>query len=554
MRELVRRAALVVALTLATGTAGSIAAQEEPVHERFASPGEAFVGSEMESYLRFLQSEGSAGVYPWSIRGLSPQEVERIAPADTLHPWANRYRWRDRPGGGLRLGLISPDAAMIFNSAFPYGANNGPVWAGRGLTGALQAGLHTRWGPASLTLAPVVFHATNRSFELAPNGEPDRLRYADGYRSREIDLPQRFGSEPYARIDPGQSTLRLDVPVLAIGISTANQHWGPASEHPILLGNNAPGFLHAFAGTSAPLDLWLGGVHGRIVWGRLEQSPYSVVEGALSRRFMSGLVGVFTPRGVPGLELGAARFFHEAWPEEGLTAADLLKPFEGLLKENLRPRENPVIPSEPTTDPDNQLASIFFRWAPPASGFEVYGEYGREDHSWNLRDLILAPDYTGGYMLGFRKLWRRSPLEWITLRGEVLDLQIGHLARVRASTPFYIHGWTRQGHTHRGQILGSAAGYGGAGSVLAADRYHPGGRWTLAWRRAVRMDRGVVEGADISDPRGVDVMHSLGAETLVFRGRFVFTAGVAGVYNLNRNFDSDRFNLNATLGVRAGVH
>jgi hypothetical protein len=554
MRELVRGAALVVALTLTTGTAGSIAAQEEPVAGRFASPGEVFVGSEMESYLRFLQSEGSAGVYPWSIRGLSPQEVERIAPADTLHPWAHRYRLRDRPGGGLRLGLISPDAAMIFNSAFPYGANNGPVWAGRGITGAVRAGFYARWGPASLVVAPLAFHATNAEFDLVPTGRQGRLAFADGRFPSQIDLPQRFGDAPYARVDPGQSTLRLDVPVLTLGVSTANQHWGPASEHPILLGNNAPGFLHAFAGTSAPLDLWLGRVHGRIVWGRLEQSPYSVVEGPLSRRFMSGLVGVFTPRGVAGLEIGGARFFHQKWPEDGLNATDLLKPFEGLLKENLRHREDPVIPGEPTTDPDNQLASIFFRWAPPASGFEIYGEYGREDHSWNLRDLILAPDYTGGYMLGFRRLWRRSPREWIALRGELLDLQIGHLARVRASTPFYIHAWNRQGHTHHGQIIGSAAGYGGAGSLLAADRYHPGGRWTLAWRRAVRMDRGVVAGAQNSDQRAVDVMHSLGLETLVFRGRFALSAGVEGVHSLNRNFDSNRFNLNATLGVRAGVH
>ncbi len=90
-----------------------------------------------------------------------------------------------------------------------------------------------------------------------------------------IDLPQHFGDGPYTRVDPGQSSLRLDARGVAAGLSTANQHWGPAAEHPLLLGSNAPGFLHAFLGTSEPVDVWIGSLHGRVVYGRLRQSGYS---------------------------------------------------------------------------------------------------------------------------------------------------------------------------------------------------------------------------------------------------------------------------------------
>lgn len=526
----------------------SLAAQAIP---QVGGRNEVFVGSEIENYLRLLQIDGKGDLYPWSVRSFSAAEVERLLPRDAAHPWAGRYDLQPDTSGGFRLEMIRPRGQLIYNSAFPQGANDGPIWAGRGLTTAVQAGFSARYGALSLTVAPVVFRAENAAFELAPTGYDGLRSYGDSRMPDHIDLPQRFGDAGFTRVDPGQSTLRLDLPVVAAGISTANQHWGPASEHPILLGNNAPGYLHGFLGTSAPLDVWIGRVHGRMVWGRLEQSDYSPVESAESRRFMSGVVGVFTPRGVPGLEIGAARFFHEEWPEEGISFDDFLKPIEGIWKGNLG--DSNVLPEDSKSNRDNQLASAFFRWVFPRSGAEVYGEFGREDHSWDLRDFLLEPDHSGGYMLGLRKRWGRSEREFVALRGELLNLQVSHIARVRNQWPFYVHGWTRQGHTHRGQILGSAAGYGGAASILAADYYHTRGRWTAAWTRSVRQDRGSPWGTDVPDLQGLDVIHSLGVEGLFFLGRFDVTAGLTGGYNLNRNFGPDAFNLNAVLGVRAGL-
>ena len=119
-------------------------------------------------------------------------------------------------------------------------------------------------------------------------------------------------------------------------------------------------------------------IHGRLVWGKLSQSDYTGITGSARRRFMSGIIGVISPKGVKGLELGAARFFHETWPVDGLSLSNFTKPFESILKAGLP--DDPNNPS-PGQSPDNQLASVFVRWAFPQSGFEVYAEYGREDHS-----------------------------------------------------------------------------------------------------------------------------------------------------------------------------
>ncbi|HEX7240396.1 MAG TPA: capsule assembly Wzi family protein [Longimicrobiaceae bacterium] len=561
--------ALAAAAGLLALLAGSARAQDP------MGPGKSdlFTASELEEYLRFLQSQGRVPLYPWSVRGFSPQEVDRLAPRGSVHPWAERYPLTPDTSAGLRVGLVRPRVDLVYNSAFPYGTNDGPVWAGRGLTTVVQAGVSARYGPVSLVLAPVAFRTQNADFELSPNGLRGYRVYADDREPQYIDLPQRFGDEAYTRIDPGQSTLRVDARGVALGASTANQYWGPATQNPMVLGNNAPGFPHLFLGTSRPVNLWIGKGHGRIVWGRLEQSDYSPIPPAvlpagmdptdfpitaadadklpvlLGRRFMSGMVATFTPRGLPGLEVGGTRFFHTPWPRSGLSPRNFLKPAESLLKVYLS--DTDASSSDQKSDRDNQIASVFFRWVFPRSGFEMYGEFGKEDHNWNRRDAALEPDHHAGYMLGFRKASGLSGNRLLAVRGEVLNTEVSHIYLVRSQSPFYRHALTYQGHTERGQLLGSPAGFGGAGSVLAADYYHERGRATLSWTRTLNKVNGEFLEKGIVDPKAHDVVHTLGAESLLFVGKLDVTAGLNGAYNLNRNFQDDAFNLNLVLRVQA---
>lgn len=506
---------------------------------------EAVVGSDAEHYLRALQVAGVAPLYPWSIRGFSPSEVDRLVPEDDAHPWARRLPTAG-DGAAPRIRLIRPSAGLVYNSAFPQGSNDGALWAGRGLTASASAGVQLRAGPLTVRLEPMVFWAQNQSFDLMPNGRPDSLRFLDPHTPATIDLPQRPGDGSFARLHPGQSSVRLDGRGFAFGFSTANQQWGPAIDQPLVLGPNGAGFPHVFLGSSNPWKIGIGRLHGRIVWGSLWQSSTPPPASRADRRFMSGIVGVFLPYGLDGLEIGILRFFHDPWPENGIRAGHLARPLEDFFKVGLD-RDTPGGPE----GSENQLASAFVRWVLPRGGVEVYGEYTREDYSWDWVDAILEPDRASGYMVGGRKVWTRGA-SLLGLRMEWVDTQRGHINIAVPTGNFYRHGVMRQGHTVGGQLLGSPAGYGGGGHVIALERHTPRGRWSVDWTRT-RVASPIPGLSPVSDPEVVDVIHSLGGEMVMFRGGLDAVARLRGSWELNRYFEDDAFNLNASLGVRIGL-
>jgi len=237
--------------------------------------------------------------------------------------------------------------------------------------------------------------------------------------------------------------------------------------YPYIIGGNAPGFPHAFVGTSSPLPIWIGKLHGRVIWGELEQSAYSPVTGTKyyssllesgTKRFASGAVGIFEPRGIDGLELGVARFFHSIWPKDGIPRSYLSKPFQAIFKVSLASTAPGFgIGTDPGIE-DNQLASAFARWVFPKSGFEAYGEYGREDHNWNRRDFIQEPDHSRTYGLGIRKVVSVDSAHLTAFRAEMINYELNTLARNRGEGGIYIHGTLLQGHTNQGQVIGSDAG------------------------------------------------------------------------------------------------
>ena len=415
-----------------------------------AVPGEAphhvTVGSSEEDYLRYLQIAGLASLYPWSLREFSQPELARMAVAHGSHPWSGKGDYRDSPAR-FSFSILPVNAVLRYNSAFPYGSNDGAVWAGRGLTSAVDVGFAFKVGPLSGTFNPIAFSAQNRAFPLQANGSTNP--FADPLFPGNVDRPQRFGARAYSRVDPGESTVRLDGFGVTAGISTANMGWGPMENYPYILGGNAPGFPHAFVGSSTPLPIWIGRIHGRVIWGQLEQSAYSPVTGTSyysstletgTKRFASGAVGIFQPRGMDGLEIGVARFFHSLWPKEGIPRSYFSKPFQAIFKVSL-PSTPPGF--DASTDPgieDNQLASAFARWAFPKSGFEAYGEYGREDHNWNRRDFIQEPDHSRTYGLGIRKIVSVDSSHLTAFRAEMINYELPTLARNRGEGGIYVHG------------------------------------------------------------------------------------------------------------------
>ena len=515
------------------------------------------VGSSDEDYLRYLQIAGLASLYPWSVREFSQPELAQMAVARGSHPWSGKGDYTDTPAR-FSFTILPVNAVLRYNTAFPYGSNDGAVWAGRGLTSALDLGFAFRAGPLSGTFNPIAFSAQNSSFPLQANGSTTNP-FADPLFSCCVDRPQRFGTGTYSRVDPGESTVRLDVFGVTAGLSTANMGWGPMENYPYILGGNAPGFPHAFLGTSAPVSLWIGRIHGKVIWGQLEQSAYSPVTGTSyyssmvetgTKRFASGVVAVFQPRGMDGLELGAARFFHSVWPKEGLPRSYFRKPFEALFKRGLTGSAAFGAGADPGVG-DNELASVFARWVFPKSGFEAYGEYGREDHSWNRRDLIQEPDHSRTYGLGIRSVLSSDSSHLTAFRAELINYEAPTLARNRSEGLIYIHGTLLQGHTNRGQLLGSDTGVGsGGGSVLGWDKYDRQGCTSVEWTRTIREQNGTFYFTGITDARANDVQNAVTFAKARYFGNSELSAGVTVVREFNRDFQADAWNTNIVMAFR----
>src|SRR5690606_15901727 len=109
-----------------------------------------------------------------------------------------------------------------------------------------------------------------------------------------------------------------------------------------------------------------------------------------------------------------------------------------------------------------QYFSVFGRLAIPSAKFEVYGEYARNDHPWNTRDLSVMPNHSRAYIVGMRKLvpLNNRHQDLLQINFELTQLEMPKTANQRESTPFYVHYQVLDGYTHMGQVLGAGIGPG----------------------------------------------------------------------------------------------
>jgi hypothetical protein len=330
---------------------------------------------------------------------------------------------------------------------------------------------------------------------------------------RAIDLPYRFGPDAFAHIAPGESYVRLDGRMFSAGVSTASQIWGPSRYNPLVLGNNAGGFEHLFVETHRTIPLGVGSFRGRWLAGRLRASPYGPNHVGISRRLGIGAVGVFSPIGLRGFEIGAARFFALYDSASVRDAQSLLLPFSGLLKYRL---SNVDVPG---ARQQNQVASVFARIAPVGSPLQVYGEFFRDDHSWDARDFVLEPDHNSGYSLGFL-FTRRSNRRVRSLTVELVNSRISHIDRIRKQGPLYSHSFVVEGHTQFGKTLGSPLVPGGGGwtAVFESAGAHQYWQFVAQFSRIGQNSEG---GNLFGQPSGV-VSLGISKATFVRRREYVF--------------------------------
>jgi hypothetical protein len=150
---------------------------------------------------------------------------------------------------------------------------------------------------------------------------------------------------------------------------------------------------------------------------------------------------------------------------------------------------------------------------------EVYGELLRDDHNADQRDLVGEPDHESAWTLGARRAWRRGTDVW-GISAERTNGRITHLARVRGQAAMYVHTNIQEGHTQRGQMLGSTAAFGGQGLSVALSKAGAAHSRDVTYEVRTLGQSG--EGGNLgSRPTGI---HSIRLDELVARWRALLTA------------------------------
>ena len=97
----------------------------------------------------------------------------------------------------------------------------------------------------------------------------------------------------------------------------------------------------------------------------------------------------------------------------------------------------------------------------PEAHAEVYFQFGKTDHNKNLRDIMLEPESSRAYIIGFRKLVPlRNDDEYIQVGVEVTQMEGGATKTVRNNGTWYTHSQVWDGYTNNGQVLGAGIGPG----------------------------------------------------------------------------------------------
>jgi hypothetical protein len=373
-------------------------------------------------------------------------------------------------------------------SRHPDGMNDGIMIPAKGFQTYWSAGLFLKAGPIEIQAMPEYVYAQNASFEeesfsYGPNNN-------NLYRAfmGSIDVPVKFGNEPYKKFGYGQSSVKLAVGPLAAGLSNENIWWGPGRNNAIMMSNNAPGFLHATFLTRKPLVTPIGNIEFEVIGGYLRPSEFTGK--SVKKVYLNSGMISFQPRFLPGLSGGLTRSFLQQ-PEKYSSWRGYMPVLSGITKVSLGGTEEDKIQR-------NQLLSVFARYLLPKSQAEFYFEFGKEDHNWDLRDIILEYAHSRVYLWGFRKL---IPLnvgknQYLKLDAEISNFRKPLMTANRnnglfSAVDIYSYG-SLNGYTLQGQYIGAGIGSGGSQALLEIS-------WIKGMKRIGLMADRRVHEADYSD-------------------------------------------------------
>ena len=438
-----------------------------------------------EEYYDFLSLQGIVERPTLGYRTLSDSIWE--IPENTEHVWQNnnlgstRVLWQSENQGnnwftkgffhGFKYKLFGPDWFNSFNTAVPYGQNDGALWQGRGYNTSLTTGARIEGYGFELTFKPMVTFSQNLGFDYLPGVYGDTHSY---FWAGNIDLVQRFGDNPYFQFDWNDTEIRYSFYNFTIGFGTQAFWLGPAKLNPILGSNNAGGFPKFDIGLRKTdliipgLNWNLGKIESRIWIAQLSESDYFNNDGIKDKNLFNGFNISFSPSFWPDFTIGVTKICLTRW---GNNFWMYLNPFYSSNDIN--------------GIGEDQKASIYFDITIPKVGFNMYAEFGLDDYTSNQLGNFF---HTFISTFGFQQKFSISKEKMIKglLFCELNFFEMSQDFQLQWNyMGFYAHHQIKEGYTQNGQIIGAGSGFFGNSQLIGFKIYIPRTELQLFYHRNV---------------------------------------------------------------------
>lgn len=382
----------------------------------------------------------------------------------------------------ITMKAYGPEWYNSFNTAAPYGQNDGALWQGRGYNTSLTGGIRFEAYGFEATFKPQLSFSQNMAFDYIPpnyagidkNGNltiyADKASQYGYYGVSSVDAPQRFGDKAFFTFDWADSEIRWSWYSFTVGFGTQTIWLGPANLNPIIHSNNATSYPKLDIGMRRQsiilpwLNWYIGDFEFRGWWGKLSESDYFDTDDSNNNNLISGLAVAWSLPGVfKGLTVGMNRTMLSKW--DAMNAYSLFEIFIPSLGVSGR------------NDVSDQRFSFTADYLLPTVGLDLYMEWARNDFSPGIDYIIRYPFHTQAWTFGAKKVFDLPH----NLKLQIL-LEITHLEcsadydrLIRWYSTFYAHHLITQGYTNRGQWLGAGIGTGGNSQYIGFKLYYKWG-------------------------------------------------------------------------------
>lgn len=371
-----------------------------------------------------------------------------------------------------QIALLPVSEIFQYNSNHPYGWNSGALYPAVGLQTLISTGVYAKLGPLEIQLKPELVYAQNLPFATFPAEFGNQI-WAVYYSSvlNGIDAPERFGNNSIKKLYSGQSAIKLNLLKMTISVSTENMWWGPGIRNSIDMSNSAPGFLHWTFNSRQPIKTRIGSFEWQLIGGTLKQSgilPADTnryyggsriyVRKLIDTRYINAFSVTWHPKWLSGLFLGVNRSTYEYTSSKKNTTGFMSKYlpiFQGLFASG----------QQSGSDNQDQILTFFLRQVLPKDKAEFYVEFARNDHAVTVRDLLLEPEHSRGYTIGFVKSYDLNKKKLLQISSEITQLQIPPTYVARQEPSWYVH-TVADGYTNEGRYIGAGIGPGGNSQMI----------------------------------------------------------------------------------------